>query len=481
MARTEAEIVEAIKDYQMAAHPRLRDYTPLSVLTALNGALASQVRYIEQQNDAVAAALSIWTATGTDLDVLILDRLLDGRYLGDYATGELVFYRRSAAATDITIPALTKVSCPNDLGESLYFVTTEAATLVAGTKSVVVTARCFERGLRGNVPAGAVNKLYETITGIEGVSNPAAFSGGTDEETDTELRQRYIDVATLPGTATIAMLEAKLSDIDTVREAKVWNRGEGCIEVICDDSVGLVAESDDIDDCLQENKAGGVVARGVLAATLGSSNVYELGDCYGGKIWILAREHLVTPLNFELTYTDTDGNPRTATVVTTDIVPRGTAFLATLEAEDDFAVDVTASTYAGSEAMDICLGLGTFPKLYNLPEHVVVDVTLQLRLTDTIELDLVDNIEESITDYLNSFKIGISMDWSDLLKVVHNKFVSQGEDGEIETGDAFQGVDAVLSLSATDGDAQTAVTLGDIIDVEDDSRIMAGEITITVP
>ena len=59
MARTEAEIVEAIKDYQMAAHPRLRDYTPLSVLTALNGALASQVRYIEQQNDAVAAALSI--------------------------------------------------------------------------------------------------------------------------------------------------------------------------------------------------------------------------------------------------------------------------------------------------------------------------------------------------------------------------------------------------------------------------------------
>ena len=54
MARTEAEIVEAIKDYQMAAHPRLRDYTPLSVLTALNGALASQVRYIEQQNDAVA-------------------------------------------------------------------------------------------------------------------------------------------------------------------------------------------------------------------------------------------------------------------------------------------------------------------------------------------------------------------------------------------------------------------------------------------
>ena len=73
------------------------------------------------------------------------------------------------------------------------------------------------------------------------------------------------------------------------------------------------------------------------------------------------------------------------------------------------------------------------------------------------------------------------MDWSDLLKVVHNEFVSQGEDGEIETSDAFQGIDAVLSLSATDGGVQTAVTLGDIIDVEDDSRIMAGEITITVP
>lgn len=463
----------------MAAHPRLRDYTPLSVLTALNGALASQVRYIEQQNDAVAAALSIWTAEGTDLDVLILDRLLDGRYLGNYATGELVFYRRSAAGTDITIPALTKVSCPNDLGETLYFVTTEAATLVAGTKSVVVAARCFERGLLGNVPAGAVNKLYETITGIEGVSNPSAFSGGTDEETDTELRQRYIDVATLPGTATIAMLEAKLSDIDTVREAKVWNRDEGCIEVICDDSVGLVATSADIDDCLQENKAAGVVARGVLAATLGASNLYELGDCYGGKIWILAREHLVTPLNFELTYTDTVGNPRTATVVTTDIVPRGTGFLATLEAEDDFAVDVTASTYTGTEAMDVCLGLGTLPKLYNLPEIVSVDVALTIVLTETPEADLEESIEDSITEFLNSFKIGETLEWSDLFKVVHHVYSSHDEDGQINVGQQFVGIDTVTVLEATDG-VTTITTLGGEIDIEDDSRIMAGTITVTV-
>lgn len=480
MARTEAEISDSLKDYQMAAHPRLRDYTPLSVLTALNGALASQVRYIEQQNDAVAAALSIWTAEGTDLDVLILDRLLDGRYLGNYATGELVFYRRSAAGTDITIPALTKVSCPNDLGETLYFVTTEAATLVAGTKSVVVAARCFERGLLGNVPAGAVNKLYETITGIEGVSNPSAFAGGTDEELDAELRQRYIDVATLPGTATIAMLEAKLTDIDTVREAKVWNRDEGCIEVICDDSVGLVATSADIDDCLQENKAAGVVARGVLAATLGSSNVYELGDCYGGKIWILAREHLVTPLNFELTYTDTIGNPRTATVVTTDIVPRGTGFLATLEAEDDFAVDVTASTYAGSEAMDVCLGLGTLPKLYNLPEIVSVDVALTIVLTETPEADLEASIEDSITEFLNSFKIGETLEWSDLFKVVHHVYSSHDEDGQINVGQQqFVGIDTVTVLEATDG-VTTITTLGGEIDIEDDSRIMAGTITVTV-
>ena len=479
MARTEAEISDAIKDYQMAAHPRLRDYTPLSVLTALNGALASQVRYIEQQNDAVAAALSIWTAEGTDLDVLILDRLLDGRYLGNYATGELVFYRRSAAGTDITIPALTKVSCPNDLGETLYFVTTEAATLVAGTKSVVVAARCFERGLLGNVPAGAVNKLYETITGIEGVSNPSAFAGGTDEELDAELRQRYIDVATLPGTATIAMLEAKLTDIDTVREAKVWNRDEGCIEVICDDSVGLVATSADIDDCLQENKAAGVVARGVLAATLGSSNVYELGDCYGGKIWIVAREHLVTPLNFELTYTDTIGNPRTATVVTTDIVPRGMGFLATLEAEDDFAVDVTASTYTGTEAMDVCLGLGTLPKLYNLPEIVSVDVALTIVLTETPEADLKASIEDSITEFLNSFKIGETLEWSDLFKVVHHVYSSHDEDGQINVGQQFVGIDTVTVLEATDG-VTTITTLGGEIDIEDDSRIMAGTITVTV-
>jgi uncharacterized phage protein gp47/JayE len=479
LARTEAEISDAIKDYQMAAHPRLRDYTPLSVLTALNGALASQVRYIEQQNDAVAAALSIWTATETDLDVLILDRLLDGRYLGNYATGELVFYRRSAAGTDITIPALTKVSCPNDLGESLYFVTTEAATLVAGTKSVVVAARCFERGLLGNVPAGAVNKLYETITGIEGVSNPAAFSGGTDEETDTELRQRYIDVATLPGTATIAMLEAKLSDIDTVREAKVWNRETGDIEVVTDYTDGVAADSDDIDDCLLANMAAGVVARGVLAATLGASNLYELEDSYGGKIWVRPLEHITTEETIELTYTDQDGAPQTATVTVPAVTPRGTAVEVTLAAPTDRAVDITASDYVGAFSYDVLIGMGDYPRLYNLPEIVSVDVALTVVLTETPEADLEESIKDSITEFLNSFKIGETLEWSDLFKVVHHVYSSHDEDGQINVGQQFVGIDTVTALEANDG-VTTITTLGGEIDIEDDSRIMAGTITVTV-
>lgn len=483
MARTEATISAAMKVYQMAAHPRLRDYTPLSVLTALNGAMASQVRYIEQQNDAVAEALSIWTATGDFLDQLIADRLLDGRYPGDYATGNLVFFRRTPATIDYVVPAGTQVYCPNDLGTELKFVTLAAGTMTAGTKTITIASRCYERGLVGNAPADTVNKLSATIAGIEGVDNPVAFSGGTDEETDEELQQRYVDTATLPGTATLPMLESKLTDIEDIIEAKVWNRDEGCVEVICDDTNGNLVDSDDIEDCLLANLAGGAVSRGILAATLGGAgNIFEIGDCYGGKIWILAREHITDLLNFTLTYTDVLGNiNRTATVVTTVTTPRGTAFLATLQDPADRVVEVTASDYADTHAMDVLLGMGVFPRLYNLPEHVTVDVALSVNLTDTPEADLEDNIKASIAAFLDSFKIGISMDWSDLFKVCNNLFVSNGVDGEVTTGRAFVGIDAITALAATvAAPPQTADELNEIIDVEDDARIEAGTVTITL-
>jgi len=479
MARTEAEISAAIKAYQMAAHPRLRDYTPMSVLTAINGAIASQVRYVEQQNDAVAAALSIWTASGGDLDVLVLDRLLEGRYAGNYSTGELVFYRRFPATVDYIIPAGTKAACPNETGEELEFVTTEQTTLVAGQKTAPAAARCTTRGTIGNVPEGTVNKLIAPITGIEGVNNPQAFSGGTDAESDEELRQRYIDTATLPGTATLPMLEAKLADIDTVIEAKVWNREEGDVEIICDDTEGIGENSDEIDDCLLSNLAGGAVSRGMLAATLGATNVYEIGDCYGGKIWVRAREHLTADLNFSITYTDMLGNPRTATVAKPAIIPRGTAFTATLEDPDDRAVKITASTYEGDQAMDLLIGMGEYPRLYNMPEHVEVDVAVTIKVTETPELNLADNVEASIVAFLDSFKIGVSMDWSDLFKVCNNQFVSNNADGEVTTGRSFVGIDAITVLSATAG-AQTCDGLNKTIDVDDDARIEPGTITVTV-
>lgn len=479
MARTEAAICAALKAYQMAAHPRLRDYTPISVLTAINGAIASQVRFVELQNDNVAAALSIWTASGADLDLLVLDRLLDGRYAGDYATGTLVFFRRSPATVDYVVPVGTKVACPNDLGIPLEFVTTEAGTLVAGTNTITLAARCFVRGTQGNAPETTVNKLVSPIIGIEGVTNPAAFSGGTDEETDDELQQRYVDTAALPGTATRPMLEAKLADLETIIEAKIWNREEGDVEIICDDTEGVEDDSVDIDDCLELNLAGGAVSRGIVGATLGVANVYDVADCYGGKIWIRAREHLTDLLDFELTYIDMDGNERTATVETTGIIPRGTAFQATLEDPDDRAVSIHDSTYVGAQAMDVLLGMGVYPRLYNLPEHVVVDVALSLILTETPETDLENLIVTSITDFLNSFKIGIFLDWSDLFKVVNNLFVSNGEDGEVTTGRAFVGIDAVTVLSSTAPD-QTCDELNEIIDVEDDARIECGTVTLTV-
>lgn len=116
------------------------------------------------------------------------------------ASGLLTFSADSPAGSDITIPAGTRVGTvgsPTDPART--YVTTAAATLLTGNTSVTgVPAEAEETGPAGNVAAGVIVNILTTITGIDSVTNPAAFSGGRDEETLEDRKSRFIlYVATL--------------------------------------------------------------------------------------------------------------------------------------------------------------------------------------------------------------------------------------------------------------------------------------------
>lgn len=70
---------------------------------------------------------------------------------------------------------------------------------VNGTAKIPITAA--EAGESGNTGAGTVTKLVTSNSNITSLTNPEAIEGGTDEESDEALRERYYQRLSMPATS----------------------------------------------------------------------------------------------------------------------------------------------------------------------------------------------------------------------------------------------------------------------------------------
>ncbi len=60
-------------------------------------------------------------------------------------------------------------------------------------RTVYIDIQCTENGPVGNVPANSVTLMASPIGGIADIPNEDAITGGTDDETDEDLRQRIME------------------------------------------------------------------------------------------------------------------------------------------------------------------------------------------------------------------------------------------------------------------------------------------------
>lgn len=93
------------------------------------------------------------------------------------------------------IPAGTIVSTVADaVSEAIAFETTEEVTIGSdGTATASIQA--LEEGSKGNVKAGSITILENSISGVESVINEEATSGGSETESDDSLRARILEKA----------------------------------------------------------------------------------------------------------------------------------------------------------------------------------------------------------------------------------------------------------------------------------------------
>src|SRR6056297_414820 len=229
--RTQDQIYRSIRDRLTSSIAGLTNFTERSFNYIFTQSYADELRELELQ--AVAARLSgyIDYADGNldedDLRELDLDDVVDdpdeiNQYMsddnldalveelgvarrgGDFATGEAEFTTQSARTV---IPEGTTVTTALDGdGGSLQFETIEEVVVPDGiTVSPEVTIQAVESGEEYNLPEGEIVRVQSPPVGVTGVLNTNQTSGGTDIETNDELRARAkqaVPSSSLGGTTT---------------------------------------------------------------------------------------------------------------------------------------------------------------------------------------------------------------------------------------------------------------------------------------
>jgi uncharacterized phage protein gp47/JayE len=157
---------------------------------------------------------------------------------------------------------------------NIQFETIGSGTAVPSGTSV--TSRAIVAGETGVVPAGAINEIVNPVSGITGVNNYLASTGGLPIEADYELRQRYED-RTESGGSSIAAILNELYQVDGVITAHVYENdtdvtdGDGLPphSIYC--VVSGSATDQEIAQAIYNSKAAGI-------ATYGSQSAYVLDE-----------------------------------------------------------------------------------------------------------------------------------------------------------------------------------------------------------
>ena len=200
-------------------------------------AVAAQIYALYVQADWVNRQCFPQTAQGEYLDKHAQLRGLERR-AAVAAEGILRFETDQAPSTDLTIPAGTVCMTAG----LVRFETTQEAVLQAGETMVETTAAAVEPGALGNVAAGTIRAMAVAPVGVSRCTNPEGFSGGLDEESDEELRERVLETfQRMPNGANAAFYEQSAMSFPQVAAAAVVPRprGVGSVDVVVSTAAGV--------------------------------------------------------------------------------------------------------------------------------------------------------------------------------------------------------------------------------------------------
>lgn len=261
---------------------------PGSVIRTIIEALMAEVDIQNYTIGQLYNAMNIDTATGDDLDAIV-SILGVTRKQATYAEGTVVFGRSDVYNTDIAIQYAQMVSTKQNNNGTTYefIVTDENAKLEAGNLQTTVNIRATQPGSIF-LPVNTITIMNTSIIGIEYVTNTVSFSGGTDEETDDELRDRAKQSLAGLGKGTAIAMRNAILELNGVIDAipMDMSRGVGTVDmvVITSDIPPSEALTNEIDYAISITKAAGIDV-GVIYPTINTQDIsIDIIDVTGGML-----------------------------------------------------------------------------------------------------------------------------------------------------------------------------------------------------
>lgn len=225
MKTTDEIYAELKSDFESASGLTLSDGGDMSLRFL---ALAAQLYTLYCEAEYVMTQTVPQTATGENLDSFAELRGLT-RTAATKATGTLKFTAASGVAA--SVPKGTR--CKGDNGSE--YVTVEAGSISVENGCCELAAEAVVGGADGNAAANSVRLMMLAPEGVVSCTNPLAFSGGKDAESDASLRRRVLEsYKSMINGGSAAHYKALAMTVPNVVAANVIpkNRGVGTVDVV---------------------------------------------------------------------------------------------------------------------------------------------------------------------------------------------------------------------------------------------------------
>lgn len=193
--------------------------------------LAGEIYNAQVNMEWIKNQMYVETATGERLDYFAKQRGLE-RKSAQKAQGEISFFISAPIDHTIIIPKGSVVATAEEIPRR--FVTIEDNEITQGNTLVSISSEAEKAGSGGNAAIDMITVAVDVPSEIEWVKNRMPYIGGSDEESDEDLRERIRDsYLRLPNGTNAAYYEQLALTVDGIAKAKAVGkvRGYGTVDV----------------------------------------------------------------------------------------------------------------------------------------------------------------------------------------------------------------------------------------------------------